>query len=93
MRCLQENLLQPDFRQACVLQLSMREVALQADWLEDRRVPTYCSDEIDALCPGEPVGLGPVHSAVGHLAFEKALCSQIPGLALQHGRWPPLQGL
>jgi golgi apparatus protein 1 len=55
MQCLQENLLQPDFGQACLAQVSMREAAMQADWHEDFGVATSCAEDIDLLCSGAQV--------------------------------------
>lgn len=59
MKCLQENLLQPDFGQECLAQVSMREAAMQADWHEDYGVATSCAEDIDLLCKGAQVGSGP----------------------------------
>lgn len=55
MRCLQENLGQPDFGQPCMQQVAEREAAMQADWHEDYGVAAACADSVQQLCSQEEV--------------------------------------
>ncbi len=55
MRCLQENLWQPDFGQACMQQVAQREEAMQADFREDASLAAACAAEVDTLCQAEQV--------------------------------------
>lgn len=64
MKCLQENLVQPEFGQECLAQVSMREAAMQADWHEDYGVATSCAEDIDLLCKDAQVGTVLIRSAV-----------------------------
>ena len=55
MRCLQENLWQPQFGQGCLQQVAVRGEAMQADFREDVSLAATCAPEIDSLCKAEQV--------------------------------------
>lgn len=48
MKCLQENIQQPDFGVECIWKL--HEMMFKADFQEDYSIATTCGKDIDTLC-------------------------------------------
>jgi len=53
MRCLQENLSQPQFSEACRQEVAKREEAMQADFRENAGLASTCAPEIEDHCQAE----------------------------------------
>lgn len=57
MRCLQENLSQPQFSEACRQEVAKREEAMQADFRENAGLASTCAPEIEDHCQAEQARL------------------------------------
>jgi Golgi apparatus protein 1 len=54
-KCLQENLAQPDFGQACRAQVEERGMRMQEDYRLDYGVAEACEPDVASFCASEKV--------------------------------------
>lgn len=61
-KCLQENLAQTNFGEACKAEVSKRESFMQEDYRLDYGVSSQCEADVEAKCAAEKVGPGDAQS-------------------------------